>query len=1854
MGLTRNQKKQAVAHILDVVFDLDKDSPVHKALEENNITSPFELIQLPPVEYELLEYTDQGAPLKLTKGHVGCLKTFQKFVHFKASKGEPIGDNDWVKLTSDEFDQFRISPDAIRPLPPAMTAATLSSPSFSLVRDFKRSIKRDITHFIPLKDDAAWDNWERATMAQARAQDVADVLDSNYSPSSVEETALFDEKQKYMYAVFEKTLLTDKGKALVRAHQRKYDAQKIYQELSEYALKSTKATIDASSILTYITTAQLGTGNWKGTTHAFILHWQDQVRKYQTLAPKSKLPDELLRTMLENAVHPIDSLRIVKTQADQHKAHSGTDLTYSQYTSLLLSAAQQHDKQLMEPSKPRFPRRKVYSHEIEYGEPFEMSDPYSFEETEYDIDSSIGSLSVNQTFTKPSKYFPRLTREQWMRLTDEAKKTWDQLPNEMKAIILEPPNRKPNYRTAPPPRKVNAHEVAHLMECLHGNDIDIEPAPDPHLLSALLHEQSEGSMASKPVTSIPEEDTDSNKQVSAHAASQKPLPPGNIKRLLSQTSNKKPNSKPNEQHEVNINGVRYRQVNFINIQYTVTNSQTYTKRGALVDRGANGGIAGSDVRLIAKTDRHVDIQGIDNHRMNDVPIASVGAVMNTQKGDVIAIMHQFAFTGKGKTIISSGQLEAFKQTVHDKSIKVGGKQRIETLDGYIIPLNFRQGLPYVTFRPYTDKEWETLPHVTLTADVDWDPTILDCETEYIEEWHNEMQDTPTLSPDPFFDDFGDYRHTHSVTNAIQSNDIMESTIFTDLPSVFKAYEHSVKPRAIDYQRFQSKFAFLPTDVIKHTFDSTTQFYRSTGKSIDKKHFKSPFPAANVLRRNEPVASDTVFSDTPAIEYGVTAAQFYVGTKTLVSDVYPLQTEKQFVNTLQENIRNRGAMDKLITDRAQSEISTKVKDILRHYIISDWQSEPHYQHQNVAERRYQDIKRRTNKLLDWSGAPASLWLHGLMHVCYITNHAANSSIGNAIPLQLLEGTTPDISPLLQFDFYEPVYYKAHEPGFPSESVEKSGRFVGISENVGNALTYKILTDDTQKIIHRSAVRSALDPTIPNNRAKIDMDKEPHPYLKSKIDDKVTEESTQPIELVLTEPKDLEGKTFTTLQDDGQLKHAQIVEAIEDHEYKMSKHPDHLKFRCSMNYDQYEEILSYNEVMDYLEKNESNPIVWKFKRIVGHQGPLDPSSPDYQGSSYNVKIEWENGEVTYEPLAIIGADDPSSCAIYARDNNLLDLPGWRRFQRLAKRQKKLIRMANQAKLRSFNNTPKFKYGFEVARDFLHGQKLDKINGNTKWADAHGLEMDVMEDYKVFKDYGTGPDPPEGYKQIKVRMIYDVKHDGRHKARLVAGGHLTDIPLESVYSGVVSLRGLRIVVFLAELNGLQIWATDITSAYLEAFTSEKVCIKAGPEFGKLEGHWLIIDKALYGLRSSGARWHERLADCLREEGWISCRAEPDIWIRKNGNIYEYIAVYVDDLTIAMKDPASFVQVLDTKYGFKFKGTGPLAFHLGADFYRDSKGILSMAPRKYVERLIDNYTQIFGEKPRMNVYSPLEKGDHPELDTSEFLDAEGTEQYQSIIGSLQWAITLGRFDIATAVMTMSGFRAAPRRGHLKRIQRICGYIAKMRHATIKFRVHKPDYSDLPSIEYDWTYTYGDVKEPMPDDAPEPLGNQVTLTHYVDANLYHDALTGRSVTGILHMVNATPIEWFSKKQATVETATYGSEFVAARTCIEQIIDLRNTLRYLGVPINKSSYMFGDNESVVGSSSIPHAKLHKRHTALSFHKVREAVAAGYVSFNYLPGSDNPADMLSKHWAYPTTWEMLQCLLFWEGDTLPFEEDEDGN
>ena len=142
-----------------------------------------------------------------------------------------------------------------------------------------------------------------------------------------------------------------------------------------------------------------------------------------------------------------------------------------------------------------------------------------------------------------------------------------------------------------------------------------------------------------------------------------------------------------------------------------------------------------------------------------------------------------------------------------------------------------------------------------------------------------------------------------------------------------------------------------------------------------------------------------------------------------------------------------------------------------------------------------------------------------------------------------------------------------------------------------------------------------------------------------------------------------------------------------------------------------------------------------------------------------------------------------------------------------------------------------------------------------------------------------------------------------------------------------------------------------------------------------------------------------------------------------------------------------------------------------------------------------------------------------------------------------------------------------------------------------------------------------------------------------HDLVTGRSCTGILHLLNNTPIDWFSKRQNTVETATYGSELVACRTATEQVIEIRYYLRMLGVPIDTPTYMFGDNMSVVMNVTMPQSLISKRHNILSYHRVREAVAAGIIAVFHIDGNSNPADVLTKIVGNSKEYPLLKPYLF---------------
>jgi len=147
------------------------------------------------------------------------------------------------------------------------------------------------------------------------------------------------------------------------------------------------------------------------------------------------------------------------------------------------------------------------------------------------------------------------------------------------------------------------------------------------------------------------------------------------------------------------------------------------------------------------------------------------------------------------------------------------------------------------------------------------------------------------------------------------------------------------------------------------------------------------------------------------------------------------------------------------------------------------------------------------------------------------------------------------------------------------------------------------------------------------------------------------------------------------------------------------------------------------------------------------------------------------------------------------------GWKQLRCRAKNKKTLDQKVNQHKKQHKHFAPVSMYGVAILRDSTNARRLDKENGNTKWVDSEGLELKTLFDYKFAVDQGFGDLMLEGYTKIRCQMIYAVKHDGRHKARFVAGGHLTQEPEESVYSSVVSLRSLRIILLAAKLDGLEL---------------------------------------------------------------------------------------------------------------------------------------------------------------------------------------------------------------------------------------------------------------------------------------------------------------------------------------------------------------------------------------------------------------------------------------------------------------------
>lgn len=222
-----------------------------------------------------------------------------------------------------------------------------------------------------------------------------------------------------------------------------------------------------------------------------------------------------------------------------------------------------------------------------------------------------------------------------------------------------------------------------------------------------------------------------------------------------------------------------------------------------------------------------------------------------------------------------------------------------------------------------------------------------------------------------------------------------------------------------------------------------------------------------------------------------------------------------------------------------------------------------------------------------------------------------------------------------------------------------------------------------------------------------------------------------------------------------------------------------------------------------------------------------------------------------------------------------------------------------------------------------------------------------------------------------------------------------------------------------------------------------------------------------------------------------------------------------------------------------------------------------------------------------------------------------------------LGRIDIYVDTAMLSQHLVHPRQGHLEAVYHIYAYLKRHERCTMVFDEALVTFSEADFPTFDWTDFYGPVVESIPPNAPEPRGNPVEMTAFVDANHAGNQITRRSHSGILIYLNQAPIIWYSKAQATVETSTFGSEFVALRIATELIEGLRYKLRMIGVPINGPTNVMCDNKSVVNNSTLPHSTLKKKHNAICYHRVREAVAAKIIRIAHIPTGQNLADMLTK-------------------------------
>jgi hypothetical protein len=654
-----------------------------------------------------------------------------------------------------------------------------------------------------------------------------------------------------------------------------------------------------------------------------------------------------------------------------------------------------------------------------------------------------------------------------------------------------------------------------------------------------------------------------------------------------------------------------------------------------------------------------------------------------------------------------------------------------------------------------------------------------------------------------------------------------------------------------------------------------------------------------------------------------------------------------------------------------------------------------------------------------------------------------------------------------------------------------------------------------------------------------------------------------------------------------------------------------------------------------------------------------TPKKTTRGWQLLCQWKDGSSDWVPLVELKDSNPVDLAEYAVANKVQEEPAFKWWvSHVLRKRNRII-----AKIKSRYWSTTHKFGIRLPKSVREALMIDQETGTTFWTDAIKKEMEkVGVAFEFIEQWspeqvrnGTARGDFVGFQEIECHMIFDVKMDLTRKARFVAGGHTTETPASITYSSVVSRDSVRIAFLTAALNDLEIMACDVSNAYLNAPCREKIWFVAGPEFGSRQGQVVKIVRALYGLKSSGASWRSMLQQTIINElQFEPTVADPDVYRRYNRKpngleYWELLLVYVDDILIVSHEPKVHLEKLKTFYEFNISSIGPPTRYLGANVSKvfipgnDSHGeYWSISSRTYVQNAVKNVREMLEEEGRglrSTAKTPFMSGYRPELDVTDELDSNMSSRYSQLIGILRWMVELGRVDIYYEVSVLSQYLALPRVGHLEAVYHIFSYLWKHDKSSIVFDPADPIYDPVAFMEYDWSEFYGDVAEELPPRMPQPLGNQVNMTCFVDANHAGNVVTRRSHTGIIIYLQNTPIIWHSRRQNTVETSTFGSEFVALRCARDLIVALRYKLRMFGIPIAGPAHVFCDNQGVVKNVSIPESVLLKKHNAVNYHAVREAVAARIMQVAKEDGNSNIADLFTKPLSEPRRLTLLRSILY---------------